>query len=264
MKNTINILLFILLLFIYGNLFSDTSFMHLRYSIPPIETILSDENIEIYLKAGKLLLSVDSLNINTTFYLEQDPGKFIDHYMIYNKPKGSPPIFLDHYKEALVLIHSDITHIITFNPDPFLFSYPTSNQDIQKADKWITIDKTNNILYLYEHGLLSVKFNVATGQSPEYTPEGIFHIKNKTKLPEGDDSPFGLAWIGLSVPYASDLRDPPEDKRAPDGQKYGIHGTNEPHSIGHHATAGCIRLNNSDVLILYDLLEIDTPVWIRP
>ena len=42
----------------------------------------------------------------------------------------------------------------------------------------------------------------------------------------------------------------------------GIHGTNNPASIGKAASKGCIRMYNADVEALYDMVEIGTPVSI--
>ena len=46
------------------------------------------------------------------------------------------------------------------------------------------------------------------------------------------------------------------------GDGYGIHGTNEPASIGHAASHGCVRLRNEDVEKLYDMVAVGTPVYI--
>ena len=46
------------------------------------------------------------------------------------------------------------------------------------------------------------------------------------------------------------------------GDGYGIHGTNEPESIGHAASHGCVRLRNEDVEKLYDMVAVGTPVYI--
>ena len=42
---------------------------------------------------------------------------------------------------------------------------------------------------------------------------------------------FGTRWLGLNVPWGI----------------YGIHGTNQPWSIGTQASAGCIRMFNRHV-----------------
>ncbi len=42
-----------------------------------------------------------------------------------------------------------------------------------------------------------------------------------------------------------------------------IHGTNHEESLGEPASHGCIRMRNSDLLELYERVEIGTPVAIR-
>lgn len=42
-----------------------------------------------------------------------------------------------------------------------------------------------------------------------------------------------------------------------------IHGTNEEHKIGTPVSHGCIRMKNADVVTLYDLVEVGTPVSIN-
>jgi lipoprotein-anchoring transpeptidase ErfK/SrfK len=37
---------------------------------------------------------------------------------------------------------------------------------------------------------------------------------------------------------------------------YGIHGTNEPDTIGKNCSLGCIRMRNEDVSLLYELLVV--------
>ena len=46
------------------------------------------------------------------------------------------------------------------------------------------------------------------------------------------------------------------------GDGYGIHGTNEPESIGHSVSHGCVRLRNEDVEKLFDMVAVGTPVYI--
>jgi lipoprotein-anchoring transpeptidase ErfK/SrfK len=45
---------------------------------------------------------------------------------------------------------------------------------------------------------------------------------------------------------------------------YRIHGTNEPWTIGHDVSAGCIRLTNSDVIDLYDRVLVGATVVVLP
>lgn len=44
---------------------------------------------------------------------------------------------------------------------------------------------------------------------------------------------------------------------------YRIHGTNQPHTIGHAVSSGCFRLVNSDVIDLYERVPVGTKVIVR-
>ncbi len=75
------------------------------------------------------------------------------------------------------------------------------------------------------------------------TPIGDFVIVNRQTNPGG---PFGAMWLSLSKLH------------------YGIHGTNDPSSIGKAVSHGCIRMFNKDVLELSSLVPNGTKVLIRP
>jgi len=42
-----------------------------------------------------------------------------------------------------------------------------------------------------------------------------------------------------------------------------IHGTNDEASIGRPASHGCIRMRNRNIIDLFDLVPLGTPVWIE-
>lgn len=126
----------------------------------------------------------------------------------------------------------------------------------------LVIIKSSNRLYLFEDGQVIRRYDVATGREPHFTPEGRFTVINRLDDPGHPD--YGPRWLGLSVPEWADRRDPPDDERAPAGHKYGIHGTDEPWSIGGYHSGGCVRLRNEDILDLYPAVEVGTPVEIRP
>lgn len=78
-------------------------------------------------------------------------------------------------------------------------------------------------------------YPIATGKPSSPTPLGTFLITEKAQWGEG----FGTRWIGLDVAWG----------------KYGIHGTNQPGTIGANLSAGCIRMRNNDVEELYSLIN---------
>ncbi|GAH54375.1 unnamed protein product, partial [marine sediment metagenome] len=55
---------------------------------------------------------------------------------------------------------------------------------------------------------------------------------------------LGSRWIGLEGIKGA----------AKDRIGFGIHGTDEPETIGTESSRGCIRLHNGDVIFVYDLL----------
>lgn len=120
----------------------------------------------------------------------------------------------------------------------------------------IIINKGTNQLALVENGQFNGIFPVATGRQPTYTPEGVFQVVCKItnpyyarlKIPGGHPgNPLGKYWLGLSVGG---------------GHQYGIHGNANPASIGKYASAGCIRMHNSDIAWLFKRIPVGTPVEI--
>lgn len=109
--------------------------------------------------------------------------------------------------------------------------------------QYIIIRKNQRLLELYEGAKILVRFQVAIGKPGTPTPEGRFYIASKHLNPGGV---FGSRWLGLSEP------------------EYGIHGTNNPASIGQEISKGCIRMHNRDVEILFEKVRAGTPVMIYP
>ncbi|WP_223066402.1 L,D-transpeptidase [Paenibacillus caui] len=107
----------------------------------------------------------------------------------------------------------------------------------------IIVDLSDHRLYLLDGDRVVRGFPVGTGTIVNQTPQGEYTIVNKQPNPGG---PFGAFWMGLSKPH------------------YGIHGTNDPSSIGKSVSHGCIRMYNQDVLALSKLVPLHTRVTIRP
>ena len=106
----------------------------------------------------------------------------------------------------------------------------------------IHISLSQRQLALFQDNQLVRTYPVAIGKSHSPSPTGSFKITSKFMHPGG---PFGLLWLGLSA------------------KGYGIHGTNNPASIGKFASKGCIRMYNRDVLELAQHVAIGTPVIIE-
>ncbi|HET7656645.1 MAG TPA: L,D-transpeptidase [Bacillales bacterium] len=126
------------------------------------------------------------------------------------------------------------------------------------GDPYLIINKkTNQLAFIFGNEVREI-YPVATGRSVQQTPEGEFTVivkaKNpvyrKKQIPGGaKENPLGSRWIGL-------------DARGTDGRIYGIHGNNDPSSIGHYVSAGCARMYEEDIQKLYDQVPIGTKVLI--
>jgi lipoprotein-anchoring transpeptidase ErfK/SrfK len=87
-------------------------------------------------------------------------------------------------------------------------------------------------------------FSIAVGAPPTPSPVGTFAVVNRVShptyyhpgkvVPPGVRNPLGTRWIGLNQ------------------KGYGIHGTDDPASVGHARSHGCIRLRNADVERLFE------------
>jgi lipoprotein-anchoring transpeptidase ErfK/SrfK len=131
------------------------------------------------------------------------------------------------------------------------------NRDENKgatANVTIKIDTKTNTLEVHDGEKLLAAYPVTVGSKQTASPIGEWKIRGIAKwprfrydkemlkhgqrsgnfymLPPGPRNPVGVMWIALNK------------------KGIGIHGTNEPGSIGHAASHGCIRLANWDVVRL--------------
>jgi lipoprotein-anchoring transpeptidase ErfK/SrfK len=95
--------------------------------------------------------------------------------------------------------------------------------------------------------------SVAVGDPSTPTPTGGYYITELLKDPGGAYGPYAF---GLSV-HSNVLR----EFAGGDGI-LGLHGTDEPDSIGRSVSHGCIRVSNAAITRLAKILPIGTPVQI--
>jgi lipoprotein-anchoring transpeptidase ErfK/SrfK len=116
----------------------------------------------------------------------------------------------------------------------------------------IVVSIPDHKLAVIEAGQVIKVFPTAVGAPKSPSPVGSFTIvqrladptwygKGKIVAP-GKNNPIGTRWLGLSL------------------KGYGIHGTNNPASIGHNASHGCIRLRNHDIENLFEMVSIGDAV----
>ena len=134
----------------------------------------------------------------------------------------------------------------------------------QPQGDYVVVDKSEGVLKVYagdpeaESGKLVAAFPVTMGSSQyplpigtwkattyaflppfNYQPDLLQNAKTdkEVTLPPGPNGPVGVAWLDLTKEH------------------YGIHGTNEPQTIGRAESSGCIRMTNWDVLRLSQMMK---------
>jgi lipoprotein-anchoring transpeptidase ErfK/SrfK len=125
----------------------------------------------------------------------------------------------------------------------------------KRMPRQVLVSVSDRKLAVLENGKVIRTFAVSVGAAVSPTPSGEFQIINRlanptyyhpgTVIPPGSDNPIGPRWIGLSQ------------------KGFGIHGTNQPRSIGHAASHGCIRLNNRDIVQFFQMGSVGDTVSIR-
>ncbi len=126
------------------------------------------------------------------------------------------------------------------------------------GDPFVIVNKqTNQIAFINENRVKTI-VSVGTGKKADLTPEGIFTVTIKAVNPYyrkknifggNPQNPLGTRWIGF-------------DAKETDGRIFGLHGTNQPDTIGHYVSQGCVRLQNEKIEFLYDLIPLGTKIFI--
>lgn len=136
----------------------------------------------------------------------------------------------------------------------------------------IVVDTPANYLYLTREDGTARRYGIGVGREG-FSWSGSARIDRKAKWP---------TWTPPSEmierePHLEEFRngmDPGLDNplgaralylyRGGQDTLYRIHGTNEPYTIGHSVSSGCIRMLNQDVIDLYGRVPRKTMVIVRP
>ncbi len=131
----------------------------------------------------------------------------------------------------------------------------------------VRIDVKSNMLTLYRDGKLIAAYPVTLGSGQTESPVGDWEVTALAKMPDfrydramldrgvrsddyhvlppGPNNSVGVMWIQLNK------------------SGIGLHGTNEPETIGRATSHGCIRLANWDVVRVAAKIVAGAPVEIR-
>ena len=120
----------------------------------------------------------------------------------------------------------------------------------------VSVDLSEHTVRVYQHEELRYRVAAATGSAWSPTPPGDYVVTDR--VPFGAGAPLGSFAFGISG----------IQPRLPSGWSGGnqlaIHGTNDPSSIGRSVSAGCVRVSEWSLAHFEPLLQLGTPVLIRP
>ncbi len=133
--------------------------------------------------------------------------------------------------------------------------------DGKEAPGTIVIDTPHFFLYLVEPGGKALRYGIGVGR-PGFTWAGTHTITAKKQWPEWVPPPEMLQRQPYLPRMMAGGPDNPLGARALyiGSTLYRIHGSNEPWTIGHRVSSGCIRLRNEDVIDLYSRVKVGATV----
>jgi lipoprotein-anchoring transpeptidase ErfK/SrfK len=129
----------------------------------------------------------------------------------------------------------------------------------------IVVSTSERHLYLVVGGGQALRYSIGVGR-PGFEWSGVHRVSNKREWPD---------W----TPPAQMIQRRPDLPRHMDGgignplgaralyiggTLYRIHGSNEPDTIGHAVSSGCIRMTNDDVTDLYGRVRVGARVVVKP
>ena len=125
----------------------------------------------------------------------------------------------------------------------------------------IVIDTPNHFLYLVEKDGKALRYGIGVGR-PGFTWAGVHHVSAKKEWPDWVPPKEMLERQPYLPHFMAGGANNPLGARALylGSTLYRIHGSNEPWTIGHNVSSGCIRLRNVDIIDLFGRVKVGTKV----
>lgn len=132
---------------------------------------------------------------------------------------------------------------------------PADAAELRSTTYAIEVDLAGRTLTLLDNGAPVIETPVAIGSGTNPTPPGTYFVTDlvDTGDAEGAYGPFAFGLSGHSETLT--------EFAGGDGQ-LGIHGTNDPSSIGRSVSHGCVRVPNETIAQMVDLVPLGTPVTV--
>jgi lipoprotein-anchoring transpeptidase ErfK/SrfK len=165
--------------------------------------------------------------------------------------EGGPQVFLI---ESAARGGRWLKALLPMRPNGTVGYIPAHSIKLSKTWYRIDVSRSKYRLTLWKgcHRVTTYPVGIGTGRTQ--TPVGRFYLEVLLKPPD-PNTVYGIYAYGLSA-FSNTIRNWEW------GGVIGLHGTNEPSSIGHRSSHGCIRMLNRDIAKLVPLLPLGTPITI--
>ena len=130
---------------------------------------------------------------------------------------------------------------------------PLSEVSLSETPYWIHIELSTRRLTVLRDGTVIARDTVAIGSPRTPTPTGTFFVTALLQAPRPNTiyGPYAFALSGFSSALTA--------FNGGDGE-LGIHGNNDPSSLGNDVTHGCIRVSNAIIRALVGVVPLGAPV----
>ena len=186
-----------------------------------------------------------------------------DHVVVYQAPDGPTMLTLpgatSYGTKRVMLVEAIVGDWVQVRlptrPNHRLGWVRSNDVTVQDVDPVVHIDLEARTLTVIAEDAILAQATVAVGSTENPTPVGTFYVTDKLETPDPEGA-YGPYAFGLSG-YSETL-----SEFAGGNGQIGIHGTNDPTSIGQAVSHGCIRLSNELATWLVEVLPLGTPVHI--
>lgn len=129
---------------------------------------------------------------------------------------------------------------------------PSDAVRLSETDYRLVVDRARLTLTVWNGCEVFRRYPIGLGAEATPTPVGSFYLISLLEPPD-PHSIYGTYAYGLSA-YSEAITD------WEGGGIVGLHGTNDPSSIGKRKSHGCIRMRNGDIEELAKILPLGTPI----
>ena len=148
---------------------------------------------------------------------------------------------------------------------PARFKRQVVDYRTNEAPGTVVIDTPNTYLYLVLGNGRALRYGIGVGREG-FTWSGTQNVTKKAEWPDWTPPSEMIERQPYLPRFMAGGPGNPLGARAMylGGSVYRIHGTNDPSTIGHRVSSGCIRLTNADVSDLYGRVNVGTKVVVLP